>query len=508
MQTRKNLRRSVVLAVLMTLIASVFAPMSWARDAKVVLSKNHTDVFYITTDTGVPVVKVANGLHSRMYDPNDVEFQIQSDTYGKQYKLTGLSESPLESYYTGSENTAEWFEPGWNAPGFTKNGFDALRVDFTSITGPGKMYLVGNSPEADENGKLGTFLAGDTYQVVKGASLPIKGHQHAHWFFTRAGTYTMSGVAVGKKIDGKEVSSQPFTLSWEVLKSDDDKRSGAFDGSGEPSAGPSHDPSEEPSGGSHDVATPKIDDTKVEIAQGHLDVFAGIARNRKLSMTIKDDRSGQAIYRAPEAETLRVGENAYRKLPQSMHDRFAPEGYLLAQNGDNQQEALFPGWDTYGVVPDFGAVDLEFVDVKGPGKVYMFMQGIGKLRSPLASGSWVLASGESISQKKPGHVHTNWLFGKPGTYTMKVRLKGVPVKATDGKAVVSEPVKYTWVVGDRSGSQSSAVVSARQLVRRVDEKIAPDTQPAAIPAMDSGAVSRDATRTPQLTITGLPHTGI
>lgn len=54
----------------------------------------------------------------------------------------------------------------------------------------------------------------------------------------------------------------------------------------------------------------------------------------------------------------------------------------------------------------------------------MFMQGIGKLRSPLASGSWVLASGEFISQKKPGHVHTNWLFGKPGTYTMKVRLRG------------------------------------------------------------------------------------
>ena len=84
---------------LMTLVASVFAPMSWARDAKVVLSKNHTDAFYITTDTGVPVVKVANGLHSRMYDPNDVEFQIQSDTYGKRYKLTGLSESPFEGYW-------------------------------------------------------------------------------------------------------------------------------------------------------------------------------------------------------------------------------------------------------------------------------------------------------------------------------------------------------------------------------------------------------------------------
>lgn len=142
---------------------------------------------------------------------------------------------------TGSENTAEWFEPGWNAPGFTKNGFDALRVDFTAITGPGKMYLLGNSPEADENAKLGTFLADDTYQVVKGASLPIKGHQHAHWFFTHAGKYTMSGVVVGAKTDGDKVSSQPFTMSWDVLKSDDDKRPDPSDDSGEPSAGPSHD---------------------------------------------------------------------------------------------------------------------------------------------------------------------------------------------------------------------------------------------------------------------------
>ena len=83
-----------MLAVLMTLIASVFAPMSWAADAKVVLSKDHTDAFYITTETGAPVVNVDNGLQSRKYDPNKVEFQIQSDTYGKQYRLTGVSKSP------------------------------------------------------------------------------------------------------------------------------------------------------------------------------------------------------------------------------------------------------------------------------------------------------------------------------------------------------------------------------------------------------------------------------
>ena len=99
MQIRKNLRRPVALAVLMTLVASVLWPASWARGGNVVLDKNHPASFYISTDTGVPVVKVANGLHSRMYDPNDVEFQIQSDTYGKRYKLTGLSESPFEGYW-------------------------------------------------------------------------------------------------------------------------------------------------------------------------------------------------------------------------------------------------------------------------------------------------------------------------------------------------------------------------------------------------------------------------
>lgn len=140
MQTRKSRRRLVVLAVLMTLIASMFGPVSWATDAKVILRKDHTDVFYITTDTGAPVVRVDNGLHSRMCDPSKVEFQIQSDTYGR-YKLTGLSELPLEGYYTGNEDADEWFEPGWNAPGFKNNGFDALRVDFTAISGPGKVYL-------------------------------------------------------------------------------------------------------------------------------------------------------------------------------------------------------------------------------------------------------------------------------------------------------------------------------------------------------------------------------
>ncbi|WP_333907886.1 choice-of-anchor M domain-containing protein [Cutibacterium equinum] len=493
MQTKKNHVRPVALAVLMTLLASVFAPMSWAADAKVVLREDHTDAFFIDTDTGVPVVQVENGLRSQKYDPNDVEFQIQPDTYGK-YELKGVSESPLEGYYTGSEDADIWFEPGWNAPRFAKNGFDALRVDFTTVTGPGKMLLTGNSPEGDDDGPLGAWLADGTYELVKGASLPIKGHQHAHWLFTRAGKYTMSGVAVGTKTDGTEVSSQPFTLSWDILKSDDDTRP-ADTADPTPTVTPSatptptDTPSAVPTPEPTETAGPTIDTTKIEIDHGHLDVFAGLAHDGMLSMAIKDDRDGDAVYRAPEAVTLKIGENAFRKLPETMHDRFAPEGYVLAQNGEHQQEMLFPGWDTFGVAPDFEAVDLEFVDVTGPGKVYLYQQGIGKLHSPLVSGSWVLASGETISQKKLGHVHTNWLFEKPGTYTMKVRLKGVPVKATDGKAVVSEPATYTWVVGDKQDDQP-VVAPTNPVPSEAPSSPAagPTDQPSAVPSSPAASV--------------------
>ena len=50
-----------------------------------------------------------------------------------------------------------------------ENGFNALPVDFTAITGQGAMVLVGNSLEENENVKLGTVHADDRCEVVKGA---------------------------------------------------------------------------------------------------------------------------------------------------------------------------------------------------------------------------------------------------------------------------------------------------------------------------------------------------
>ena len=101
---------------------------------------------------------------------------------------------------------------------------------------------------------------------------------------------------------------------------------------------------------------------------------------------------------------------------------------------------------------------------------------------------------------------------------MKVRLRGVPVKATDGKAIVSEPVTYTWVVGDRrrgqpaagSISQPSIAEPTSQLVEGASEKAASDAEPAPMPthAPDMPSMNVPGPSKPMTTARGLPYTGI
>ncbi|MDU3272931.1 MAG: TIGR03773 family transporter-associated surface protein, partial [Cutibacterium sp.] len=46
----------------------------------------------------------------------------------------------------------------------------------------------------------------------------------------------------------------------------------------------------------------------------------------------------------------------------------------------------------------------------------------------------------------PTHEHANWVFSRPGVYTMTVQA----VAEKDGKAFRSKPHTYTWVVGDKT----------------------------------------------------------
>ncbi|WP_250730083.1 choice-of-anchor M domain-containing protein, partial [Actinomyces sp. 187325] len=453
MRAATTTRPLAVLTALLALIVCAMAPAAQA-DNRILLESGHTDAFYILTEGGVPEVVVDN--RGDRYTPGDTIFRIQASTYSTEHELTGPFDGPVEGYFSGALASG-WFEPGWNAPGFRRH-FASMRIDFTKVTGPGRVLLAGNSSIDDETDPRQAYLADGSYDVVTGASLPITGHEHAHWFFTHAGEYQLTGMAVGTRADGTEVASEPFTVAFRVERNAQDTRAEA---PSQPTTAPGTEPTTAPAPtaqpstqpGTEPTTEPTTPSSSVfdthepyRLTHGHVDLFSVIAKDGRLVMAAKDESTGKMVVRQPEDVTVVVGESTRRELKGDLASALVPSGYFLPESGQNQQEAPFPGWDTFSAEPDFPTVDIEFVDVTGPGRVFLFTTARSALSSQLVSGKYELNDGEVIHMEDPGHVHTNWLFEKPGTYTMTVRAKGESLES--GDTVTSQPATYTWVVGE------------------------------------------------------------
>lgn len=139
--------------------------------------------------------------------------------------------------------------------------------------------------------------------------------------------------------------------------------------------------------------------------------------------------------------------DAHTPLPESLTHIPQKEGYLLDDNGMNQQKILFPGWDTNSVRPDFGATDITISRIEGPGDVYMFNTApTGGIVPAFTSGKYRVEANSTIRQENPAHAHTNWFFTKPGVYTMTVHATSTPTAG--GAATKSNTATYTWLVGN------------------------------------------------------------
>lgn len=182
---------------------------------------------------------------------------------------------------------------------------------------------------------------------------------------------------------------------------------------------------------------------KVVLEEGHTDIFNVRADGNRLVLDLKEDVTGQHVLHNPEDVLLVVKESAYSSLPAQVTQVGTP-GYYLPMTQDPQ--LLWPGWDTLGVQSEgFHAIDINFVDVKGPGRVFLFSQGpFGNPAPLLHDGSFELKTGSIREQSYPAHTHAHWVFEKPGQYTMTVNASGTK----DGQTVTSNTAVYSWQVGD------------------------------------------------------------
>ncbi|MBM7824694.1 putative ABC transporter-associated repeat protein [Arcanobacterium pluranimalium] len=501
-------RNGLGVKIIFALVAAfglVFSPLTTKAFGQTVIDRNHTDAFYIDITRDKPTVMIRNGINNDLHNMDSSEIQIADYSYKNTEKCSEifelfdggyypqLGEASKDGYYSACG--APGAEPGMSAPGQDNLGAK-VKIKFTKVTGPGKISFYNNnelSVADDGADAIVPFMESGNFFIQAGDVLNVPGHQHGHWYFEHAGVYTLTGRAIVVKKDGSQVASDPFTLTLHVLKNDQDKRPdytpkvlseipdsaelpakpsepGQGDsGSEKPGVNPGNDDAKEKPGDPSPVqptpATPGTEqpDTnapgaaggtdapaassspRLVLSKGHVDLFHVVAKDGQLILNAKDDTGGSPVQRKAEDIIVHVGEAAITKFPAQFASKFGvPAGYFLGQSGDKQGVLPFPGWDTSAVRPDFDAIDLEFLEVKGPGKVFTYqIGGFNGPASPLASGQFELQTGDKIHQAYPAHVHTNWVFTKPGVYTMKMRAKD----ARAGGSVVSNEATYTWYVG-------------------------------------------------------------
>ena len=216
-----------------------------------------------------------------------------------------------------------------------------------------------------------------------------------------------------------------------------------------------------------------------------MDVFHVGFTGGKLDLKLKEDVTGSGVIHEPQDVDLQVKDSALVDVPRQFPG--APRAYVLPMT--QNQDLLWPGWDTMSTGKP---VDLVVDSVQGPGRVHLFTTDIsGMAVSQLTSGGTALPG--TISVPSPTHVHANWVFTKPGVYTMTVH-------AASG-SMRSATKTYTWRVGgDATAAPSSASAEPSESASASDA-----THDGGTPAPTSDTVPQEDVRAQQKNA-GTQHT--
>ena len=219
------------------------------------------------------------------------------------------------------------------------------------------------------------------------------------------------------------------------------------------------DPSPDPDLAQSVAAHEEWSNEASEISVGHVDLGPRLIDGQWRAGLRHDAESG-AVWRDPNQTVLRVNDAAIMTAPDSADYPFLADVagkpvYVVPQT--QNPGVVWLGWNTQDpavtATIDRG-LTMRVGPVSGPGRAWLFLQS-GTFGKPLLLADSGVAPGD-VWIDSGTHVHANWAFSAPGTYTATVTFLGT---TTAGEAV-NASTTLRFAVGDAASASEALAMAA------------------------------------------------
>ena len=219
------------------------------------------------------------------------------------------------------------------------------------------------------------------------------------------------------------------------------------------------DPSLDPDLAQSVAAHEEWSNEATEISVGHVDLGPRLIDGQWRAGLRHDAESG-AVWRDPNQTVLRVSDAAIMTAPDSADYPFLADVagkpvYVVPQT--QNPGVVWLGWNTQDpavtATIDRG-LTMRVGPVSGPGRAWLFLQS-GTFGKPLLLADSGAAPGD-VWIDSGTHVHANWAFSQPGTYTATVTFLGT---TTAGEAV-NASTTLRFAVGDAASASEALAMAA------------------------------------------------
>ena len=219
------------------------------------------------------------------------------------------------------------------------------------------------------------------------------------------------------------------------------------------------DPSPDPDLAQSVAAHEEWSNEATEISVGHVDLGPRLI-DGQWRAGLRHDADGGAVWRDPNQTVLRVSDAAVMTAPDSADYPFLADVagkpvHVIPQT--QNPSVVWLGWNTQDpavtATIDRG-LTMRVGPVSGPGRAWLFLQS-GTFGKPLLLADSGAAPGD-VWIDSGTHVHANWAFSAPGTYTATVTFLGT---TTAGEAV-NASTTLRFAVGDAASASEALAMAA------------------------------------------------